>query len=66
MANLKAATAEKERIGTELSLAARIQADMEEMRHENISGINSAGFDVRLFEGGHTRIGAASSRCLRS
>jgi Serine phosphatase RsbU, regulator of sigma subunit len=28
MANLKAATAEKERIGTELSLAARIQADM--------------------------------------
>ena len=28
MANLKAATAEKERIGTELSLAARIQADI--------------------------------------
>ena len=28
MANLKAATAEKERIGTELSLAAGIQADI--------------------------------------
>ena len=43
-----------------------LNIDMEEIRHENVSGINAAGSDAWLFEGGHTRIGAAPSRQYRA